>query len=180
MTIMKQFTRPIFSQILLAIIAAALVGVWSFLYVRAADLRVQHKTSSEILVKEQERVKNIQSLRDLIKSTSEDRAKLASIFVYEDNVITFLDRVEYVAAYAGLSFEVSNAQVTEKGLVLTTQATGSFEDTLYLLELLEHLPYQLSVLSVETRNPNPAERVWTTNLTMQLSSFIAKDKSVSK
>lgn len=177
---MRHFSKPIISQLVLVLIGVGLVGAWSFLYARAAGLRQEYRSVSTLLAREQERVKTIQSLRDLVRDTQVERQALAQAFVREDAIIGFLDTVESTAAHAELLFEVINAQVTQEGLVLTIQTEGTFESTLYFTELLENLPYILSINSFETSTPNAKEKKWDSTIVLRLSSFIPKKSSEAK
>ncbi len=165
----------------IAVIIIALSGAWSYAYIHVRALRASYTGALVTLAKEQARVKSVQTLRNLVTSTKDDREQLAKIFVKEDDLITFLDRLAEVGAHASLDFKITDASVSDRGLALSFEGKGTFKNNLYFLELIEALPQSVSIESTDAEDNSPDHTAddWLFRTSVRLASYVPKETATA-
>ncbi len=96
-----------------------------------------------------------------IKLTQGDRAKIASYIVSKDGVVDFIKLIESIASKSNM--EISIKTVRESGTVeqatsspkvmlsLPLSVTGTWQNIMLFLALLESLPYRITLSKVDFR-----------------------------
>lgn len=139
----------------------AFLGTWWWINTmeqKLLDTRVSAKQTEE----EQ---KQFASLEKLALDTAEDRARLESYIVPEQNVIEFLSTLEGVVRARGATPEVrsintqphTNQNIVEE-LVVTMGISGSSEKLTQALRAIERMPYQIRIENLSMRGSREAMR----------------------
>lgn len=141
-------------------------------YIKVSDLILQSKQG----VQETEQ---LQSTKHLINETKTQREKLDKYFITADEIVVFIEQIESLGEFTGVSFDLSSVDaVNENGdaLLLKFTTYGSWQDTYYLLALIESLPYNIDIERVriikEKSKDNTAQ--WRGDFNIKLNSFINK------
>lgn len=103
------------------------------------------------------------SMQHLLVDTREERQKLDSYFIAEDDVVSFIESVEGLADTVGVAISVNSVGVEEttdaerfEYVRVNAAAEGSFKNLYWLLSLIEHMPMKLEVRQVYLEE-RPAE-----------------------
>jgi len=129
---------------------ALLVGMFYVISVAENDLILKQTEIANVRVHEQE----LNSLVRLVDESNLEREKLSSYLLQEEDVIDFLSLIESLAKDQGVSLDISGLNVTElnadfEQLSLAVDVKGSRDSVLRILTILETLPYQTLVSSVD-------------------------------
>ena len=141
---LKHYTLIIFS---VATLIMACVGY----YVLYRNIIIQAENSSKVSGDASVENEKKQDEQLLVKAHSEtvtERAKLKSFFVYEDNIVEFIERVEKVGLESGTDLELSAIDTKEDHVTAHIVAKGSWSGVMKALVLVENLPYSLSINNV--------------------------------
>jgi len=135
------------------------------------DLVLQSR--QEVLETEQ-----LQSTKHLINDTREQREKLNNYFVTEDEIVVFIEQIESLGSFAGVSLELNAVDVVsdagDDALSLKFTTYGSWEGTYYLLALIETLPYNIYIERVRVLREDSENKgsQWRGDFNIRLNSFI--------
>ncbi len=90
-------------------------------------------------------------VKENLKTTLGTGDRLSSLFVKEDSAVDFLQVIEGVMKTAGVVGSVENvSEITDekvKGLNLTLEAKGSWNEIMKFIGLLEKIPYKATIES---------------------------------
>lgn len=132
---------------------------------------------------EANKIEELKSLDSLLEKTKEKRILLESYFIHgSDDAVSFLDMIEKMAEDVGGKAEVVLVDIPKdnSGLVVEMKATGRFEALYKYLTLLENSPYEIELISVDTKklggetsfNGTGISSLWSATFRMKLLSFI--------
>lgn len=130
-------------------------GFWYIVSLREESFR----THAEERARAEAHVHEVTHMTSLLSETEEERKKLRSFIVEDEEVTTFLELIEKRGRALGLALETKTV-TTEKGnasfetLVLSFEIEGSYEQVIQMLKLVETLPYQVGVRSVALDHPS--------------------------
>lgn len=154
---------------------AGLLAYGALLFLMIRNINTSVSASIE-LSGESNKEANLRLLKKSINDTEEARVKIASRFVSEDGIVSFIEKVESLG-------EISRAHVTirsvsvegEKNdiLKLELSAGGSFSEVFHFLTLVENLPFKV-VLEKTSMLKLPKEKgdnKWEAMLTLDVLSF---------
>ncbi len=153
---MKKSNQIILLGILFLMMLLAMGG-YVYLY-----SQINKKTSSaESIVAEIENEKasqqNILGLKRSIELSEEKYTTLNSYFVNEEKVIEFIEEIELLAQETSVVTEISSIQsgeqIGKKGLYVTLDAQGNFDDVNNFIVRLENMPYQIHLTNVLLSTP---------------------------
>ena len=124
---------------------------WLFTEVRSLVAEVAIAAEEASILSTQN--KNTQTIRRVVRDTKEERAELQSYFVNEDELVSFLEKLEAVGVRTGAPLSVENVgargAVDKDGLIvplsLSLRATGTFRQVVHTLALVEAFPKVLSL-----------------------------------
>jgi hypothetical protein len=148
---MKKSNQIILLGILFLIMLLAMGG-YVYLY-----LQINKKTASaESIVAEIDNEKksqqNIMGLKRSIELSEAKYAMLNSYFINEEKVVGFIEEIESLAQQASVTTEISSIQsgeqIGKKGLYVTLDAQGNFDDVNNFIVRLENMPYQIQLTNV--------------------------------
>jgi len=110
----------------------------------------------------------------LVEESEEERDKLSSYVLYEENIIDFLALLEALAEEQGVAIDIKS--LNEAGLnesfeelQASVSVGGSYEATLHLLTLLETLPYQSYVENATVSKVS--EDAWTGTFLLHVTMY---------
>ncbi len=88
----------------------------------------------------------INILKKTIEDTSVDRAKLYKYFVDINDIPVFTKRVESLSKISGVDSLVINSLSQKNNILfLDFKTEGSFENTVYLIQLVKNLPFKIDI-----------------------------------
>lgn len=161
------------------------VFVFLFIYKSIVSNKETSQLAREKWQTEFARRENTKSIADSMKIIESERVSLESHFVWNSNVVPFLDTIEKIAREAGTKADVTSVDPAENNssLEIKMLASGSFETIYKLITLLENSPYNLEFISADLQNTN-AQNIsagkinkafqWTANLRVRVLSFVNK------
>jgi len=160
--------------LVLAFVSVALyVGGYAMLQ------REHSKVKDLVLQSKQEALetKQLQSTRHLINDTQEQRERLNKYFITADEIVSFIEQIESLGEFTGVSFELNSVDVIDAdadALLLKFTTRGSWEKTYRLLALIESLPYNIDVERVRVLKESSVGRgsEWRGDFNIRLDSFI--------
>lgn len=85
-------------------------------------------------------------LKKTLSDTNAEQSVLNSYFIDPDNFVPFVEEIEALGTRAGVTLTVLSASLTDsdRNLALTVSTSGTFEETLYFLSLLEAYPAKIT------------------------------------
>ena len=116
----------------------------------------------------------LRSVKEIITDVAPQRKEIDSYFVNKDSIVGFIKTIEDLGSLSGVSLEVDSvgvdgleigdgvdSKILEK-LNLDFTTTGSWQDTFYLIILLESLPYKVSFeeFVLEEKVDSNSKRYW--------------------
>lgn len=127
----------------------------------------------------------IRVLKNNIQNTEKERTRVESLFVSEDSIVSFIEKVESLGNISSATVVFRSVSVEgEKNdrLKLDLSITGSFSEVFHFVILAEHLPFQASFdrmnilkLPKETKGDK-----WEALATLTLRSFRGHTETVNK
>jgi len=141
-------------------------------YIKVSNLILQSKQG--VLETEQ-----LQSIKHLINETKSQREKINKYFITADEIVAFIEQIESLGEFTGVSFDLSSVDAVDDSgdaLLLKFTTYGSWQDTYYLLALIESLPYNIDIERVRIIKEKLKDSTakWRGDFNIRLNSFINK------
>lgn len=175
-------------KILIFIITANIILATGYIVI-FWQIRSQSQKSSELqntLDSSEQKNTKLDSLEKVLNDTAADRATLASFFLNPDDEVTFIEKIEQLAKTNNLDITTTNVSAKNdsnssfQALEFQAVTTGSFNNNLLFIALLENLPYNIRIEGADfsaTDAAVPAQGnksvaskiVWKDNLAFQLT-----------
>jgi len=143
---MRKFssTAKLITIVLLATAAALSGYIGLFLYIKGAnqDIAELRSTIDQQLYIETQ----LKSIESILEDTKEDRERLSSYFVGQNDVVAFIEKIESLADFSGTTIEILTVDIAQGGseayqfLTLKLSTKGSWNTTTHFISLLETLP----------------------------------------
>lgn len=124
---------------------------------------------------------DLNSLERSLKDINKEVLMLDSHFIHTDDVVSFLNQVEYIGSLVGVKATIESVNSREGNtgtvLVLGVKTLGSFPATYKFLTLLENSPYEVKISEVslnrqESFNLLISNPLWNGSFTIELLSFV--------
>ncbi|MDP6387963.1 MAG: type 4a pilus biogenesis protein PilO [Candidatus Pacebacteria bacterium] len=99
----------------------------------------------------------LRSVKNLINDTQKEREKLNLYFIADDKIVNFIEDIEEVGAYSGVSVKVTSVSIDESTsgnlnkdkiselLNLDFNIEGRFDELFYFLSMIEKLPFKIDI-----------------------------------
>ncbi len=119
------------------------------------------------IAKVQMHEKELLSLARLVDGSKSEREQLYSYLLQEEDVIDFLSLIGLLAEEQNISLDISELSVTDlssvfEELSMAININGEYVSVFHMLTILETLPYQSSIRSVNITGPKgPNSGGWT-------------------
>lgn len=136
---------------------ALLIGIWFFGFMEFRAMARRVAALGEKNTTLEARRGNLQSLEAFIGDIAADQERIASVFVSEQTLVKFIERLERLAGETGVSLAIQEAQLPRKTgehLSIRFSTAGNLRDTTQYLLLVEHMPYQLRLTSADIQKNN--------------------------
>lgn len=168
-------------------VLAFTIAGYAFLFssIESKASRIGGITST--LEQEVEKNEEFQTLRSVIATTEETRAELDDYFVFSDEVVPTIERIESFGKHAGVAVVFDGVNVKEgegPTLELQLRAGGSFESLFYFLSLVQSLPLRLSFERVfvekkqkEFARPKDVAGEWNGTFAFSITSFVNEERA---
>ncbi|OHA32616.1 MAG: hypothetical protein A3A22_00385 [Candidatus Taylorbacteria bacterium RIFCSPLOWO2_01_FULL_45_34b] len=153
---MVRLTKTFRLLVILLLLNGALLSGYIFsLYKLKVLYREVAEARSELLFKS-DKDTSLQYLKNVLHETEGERALLDSYFVGKDGIIDFIKKVEELGRGNNLGVDTQSVAVVpgvepflyRETLQIGFETLGSWEDTIHFLNLLEALPYRVTLLRV--------------------------------
>ncbi|MCF7857631.1 MAG: type 4a pilus biogenesis protein PilO [Candidatus Pacebacteria bacterium] len=112
-----------------------------------------------------------------LEDSQHERESLTTRILKEEDVIDFLTSIESIGKDKGVSFKTNSLTVqkindTFESLVVDIGVRGQYASVLYVLKILEHIPYQSSIGSVQIHKEEGGEYpVWSGTIKLNVTKF---------
>ncbi len=127
------------------------------------------------LKKEENQAATILDVKRQLKRLEVERAELGQYFYAEEDIVGLLEELEELARHANVDMTVNSAVAVDKGgqKVFRTgmKIEGSWQDSLYFIELVESLPLRLELSRVNLSGSEAGDR-WNGEIILDLLSFV--------
>ncbi len=102
----------------------------------------------------------LKSIKNLIKDTENDRAKLNAYFVVDDKVIDFIEDIENLAKDTNVDLKVMSIDINDDGnntpqqnniselLQLNLKVAGLWDNLFHFISLVDELPFRVDISKV--------------------------------
>lgn len=132
-------------------------GIYYLVFTDIVNTKESAVTLADSLSKEKLKRRELEIIRQNIKSTLNDNNRLASIFVPYEGVVDFIQLLESLGKDSGLeistdrveSIDSEELRASNKEIIsISLKTEGSWRSTERFLNYLENLPYKISIHSV--------------------------------
>lgn len=148
------------------------VGAYIFVLVETIGYTKQIAVLTQTLQDKNTESEMLTSVKHVIADTASVRKELDGYFIAKEGVVDFIQRVEKMGAEAGVTLTFSTIDTPVGGgvpssldrLVLRLSSTGSWQQGIHFLTLMESLPYALSVTGARMTKQSSLQ--WQATLTL--------------
>lgn len=146
-------------KIIIILSTLSVIVVLSYLYL-FTNIKRMDKTVSDRMAKieyELEKEKHLQSIRNLMNDTKDDFGQIANFFIQPAGSVEFIEKVESLANIAGVKMEIKSVGIdvaknktssSTESFRVSLKTEGLWANNMYLLSLLESIPYKLTFDSI--------------------------------
>jgi Tfp pilus assembly protein PilO len=135
------------------LIACAVLYATYYLIEKTSQKVVAFETQAE---EQRQKIEADESLKDFIKDTGDEIETLTKRIVASEGTVEFIETVESLAVGQGLSITFDTVKEDDppinkeqfKILKLSFATVGSWKSTYHFIELIESLPYKVSIQNV--------------------------------
>lgn len=143
--------------IILSILSVTVVALYIYLF---TNIKRMDKTVSDRMAKieyEFEKERQLQSIRNLTNDTKSEFGQIANFFIQPAGSVEFIELVESLANIAGIKIEIESVGIdiaknktssSTESFRVSLKTEGSWANSMYLLSLLESVPYKLTFDSI--------------------------------
>lgn len=170
----KSHTFLMFSILIFVLTA----GVFLYALYDVSKQGVQYAESKKVIGEHTAKEASYNTVQGLLVSTSDDRAKIDSLFIEEKETISFISEIEKNARALKVVLETNELSITPSVtdangvtspalLVVGFDFTGSQADVWKYITLLENIPYHKKITQLSLVKSDNSE--WKANVKMQLT-----------
>ena len=164
---MKETQKKI---IILLILNLIVFGLYFYLYLNTKQIDKEVFMKLSQIKLEINRDERLQSLKDLLGKTKDQRDKISNIFVRSDGSVEFIEMIESLGRTAGVKLEIESVGVdafknkiasSTEYFRLSVKSEGSWINVMHLLTLLEEMPFKVLIDNVslsKTSAESPAAK----------------------
>lgn len=137
--------------------AVILLGVYVFLFHTMRSMSQQGATlQSEVLALESQE-SELESVKKNLNDTEDQQKKLSSYFIDQANIVPFLVTIEGYAHDVSANAELGDVKIEENPhrLTLSLSAKGTFRSVYHFISLLEAMPYESTITSIDLHTVVP-------------------------
>lgn len=156
-----------------ALLNVALVGAYVLAFYAVVGVSEKASAAQGELGQYLDKGGSMNTLKRAIKNTTEEREKLETYFVDSDSLVDFIEKVESLGGISGTSLVPSGLR--EQGgdiLLLNIRVEGGFRDTIYLMELIQYLPFEIAIRNASLGKGTGSTGSWGSSFTLELTGFV--------
>jgi len=153
------------------------VGAWArFLYKVVEQKSVFAERNIEY-AQEKSHQKALETLAHTLDDTKSARESLNTRILKDDSVIDLLALIESIGKEQGIELSTNSLSVQPiddifETLVINVSVKGPYDSVIYMLKLLEHIPYQASVEKVQVgKEGEVSNAVWNGQFEVKVTKF---------
>lgn len=153
------------------VLSVAIFGI--FLGV-VSKQKVEHVTHSQDRADAKAHQVSLQQLMQVLDETKEERESLNTRFVQDEEVINLLALIETLGKEQGVILTTDSLTVEPENeyfevLVIKIATVGQYPQVMNLLSLIENLPYQTSIHSVDMQKND--DKTWKGSFEINVTKF---------
>jgi Tfp pilus assembly protein PilO len=175
MNIIKHNIRAI----LLILLNAAIIIFYFYFLQHLKKIEAETLANQQIIASSSHQQEEVSALKKSLASRKEDQATLNSYFTDNDHVVSVLDSIEGFGDPTGTAVSITSVDISRSKLAtlkISLKATGSFEGVFRLSKMIENLPYETNITSVNfSEHPADAGKnsppVWEGSYGIEITSF---------
>jgi hypothetical protein len=166
--------------IIAAMFLVVSLGILSGLLYLISATSAKYSAQQTEVAKAQVHQQELSSLARLVEASADERNKLSSYVLSDQDIINFLALLETLAKEQGVTSKIQSLKTTKLNntfdeLTLTVLVRGSYTATLRMLTLLETLPYQSYVEKVDVSRDSSALGGWTGTFLLHVVKYKGTD-----
>jgi len=131
----------------------------------------------------EKRAADSKSLKSLMEEISEKKNRIDGVFLDSEEIVRFIEALERLGGRAGVFLKLNSVNIGN-GANFRLSVSGDFGGVLKYLELVENLPYKVSVKKsyIQLNEKGPAdsgqknEGRWSGDFEITLDSFVNDEK----
>ena len=169
----KSQTFVILASSCFLMVAGGFVSMWYIV----SRLGVHFDVAKQAITEHTAKEASYNKVQSLLQSTKDDRALISSFFIKEKDIISFITDLEKNAAQVGVKLTTNQlatvASSTDASgvavppvLLIGVSFSGSRQDTLNFVALLENIPYQKTITDVSLSNADAS--TWKADVKFEL------------
>lgn len=165
--------------IIAVLINVVLIGVWVWLYYGVNQAKDSFDQLEKELAAEEVTETYLRTTKITLRENEISHSSLSEHFIFEDQEIVLLEKIEEMALEAGVSIDIRNfaKEDTEKVLRIVAETQGTFSQVYHFMRLIEHLPYKIwleEATFAELGDGENATGIWEGRFDIRLGSYILK------
>lgn len=172
-------TKHVAISILVGNLVLCGIFVFSLVTIRALDTEVKILETERTM--RAEAAQGLTALRQTVRDTEDARRTLDSFFVKEETAISFIEELEALAKKTNvvLSLETAEPNVSVPQLptlAISMGMTGTRDDIILFVGLLEDMPLRLDITLFELRETKDETKMWQGSARVVVKSFIPRPR----
>jgi hypothetical protein len=137
----------------LAILNIIIFGLFFYLFISIRQSDEDVSTKLVQIKRWIDRDERLQSVKNLMSETKDQREKIAKIFVQADGSVDFIETVESLGKAAGVKVEIGSVGIdasrnkigsSTESFRFSVKTEGGWANVIHLLGLLESMPFKVS------------------------------------
>jgi len=178
---MKNFNKkPIKTPLIFSIIILLLATTSFFVLRKEIQSKDQRATEFKLEAENEfSKKENATTLVNFVEANEANIEEIDKFFVYQEDVVPFLQFVESLGVRTKSDVEVSSVEVAkdDSNLFVGIDIEGSFESVYKFIKLLENAPYKVEILDLNIRNLSTgagedSPPSWRGNIRVRIISFL--------
>ena len=142
------------------VVSLVLLFVYGFLFQVIFTTNRSLQALEEDVSTQAGREERLRAARNILANTESERTNLASSFLRENEVVSFIELVEELENTAGAELRVQSVDLKDaddnstvyEWLELAIEATGSWQEVYHFLSLVEHMPVSVFLVHARIRH----------------------------
>lgn len=131
--------------IVVLVLNLVLIGLYAYSFFRVKIKNEKIVVASQDLEKQLDKEGEIGNIEKIIKDTKKERKKLNAYFVTRDDIVGFTQKIESLGRISNTQLTITDLKTQDDTLSFRLSSKGKFADIVYLISLIENLPFKLSI-----------------------------------
>ncbi len=173
-----QFQSRTFSLVSVLLFLAIVLGLYiaANMFIRRTVHTIEAR--SEELAVQVKREELSRNSANLLKGLSKETEELSTFFVHPDGTVALIERIENLGAFVGSTITIGDVSLvpvsegSDEGMMtMRIESSGSWQEMLHLLSLLDTLPFEseVDVLTLQVVGEGEGGTTWGLRATLRVS-----------